>query len=66
MEQSIARKARSQHLAAVFDQLCTPNQAYMDTLTAQLAIIHETAPEKQVITGKTLKNKVQQNKEQEK
>ncbi|GHU15737.1 hypothetical protein FACS189450_00930 [Spirochaetia bacterium] len=60
------KSERKNYFAYVFDQLCATNQAYMDTLTAQLAIIHETAPEFRLSTGIKPKNKVQQNKEQEK
>jgi hypothetical protein len=54
---------RLQHLAASFDQLCDKDQLYLETLAAQLAKIHETAPEKQISTGKKPGNKVQLNKE---
>jgi hypothetical protein len=61
MTQSEDRKARSRRLAASFDQLGDQDQAYLETLTAQLAEIHETSPETQHLTGKKPENKVQQN-----
>jgi hypothetical protein len=63
MTQSEAQKARSRRLAASFDRLDDQDQAYLETLTAQLAEIHEISPETCVATGKKPKNKVQQNKE---
>jgi uncharacterized membrane-anchored protein len=64
MIQSEAKKARSRHLSAAFDRLSEKNQTYLETLTAQLAEIHETSPEMQVVTGKKPETIVQQNKEQ--
>jgi hypothetical protein len=64
MIQSDAAKARSRHLAAVFDKLGEQDQAYFETLTAKLAEIHETSPETQFLTGKKPETVVQQNKEQ--
>jgi hypothetical protein len=45
--------------------LSDQDQAYLETLTAQLAGIHETSPETQDLTGKNVKTIVQQNKGQE-
>jgi hypothetical protein len=64
MKQMVTRTQQRNHLAHTFDRLCDTDQEYLETLTTQLAEIHETAPEKQVLTGKNLKNKVQLNKEQ--
>jgi hypothetical protein len=64
MIQSEVQKARSRHLSASFDRLCEKDQAYLEALTAQLAEIHETSPETQLLTGKKAKTIVQQNKEQ--
>jgi thymidylate kinase len=64
MIQPEAAKDRSRRLAASFNRLNDQDQAYLETLTAQLAEIHETSPETQVVTGNKPKNKVQQNKEQ--
>jgi hypothetical protein len=61
MLQQEARKARSRRLAVSFDQLGDQEQAYLETLTAELAEIHQTSPETQFSTGKRPKNKVQQN-----
>jgi hypothetical protein len=65
MIQTEAAKARSRHLAASFPRLGDQDQAYLETLTAQLAGIHETSPESQAVTGKKAKTIVQQNKGQE-
>jgi type II secretory pathway component PulM len=65
MIQTEAAKARSRHLAASFPRLGDQEQAYLETLTAQLAEIHETSPETQDLTGKTSEDIVQQNKGQE-
>jgi hypothetical protein len=65
MIQTEAAKARSRHLAASFPQLSDQDQAYLETLTAQLAEIHETSPETRFSTGKTSEDIVQQNKGQE-
>jgi type II secretory pathway component PulM len=64
MIQSGVQKARSRRLATLFDRLADQDQTYLENLTAQLAEIHETSPEAQVLTGKKPKSKVQQNKEQ--
>jgi hypothetical protein len=66
MTQPEARKARSRRLAASFDQLGDQNQAYLETLTAQLAGIHETSPETERLTGKKPKSRVQQNTSEDK
>jgi hypothetical protein len=60
MIQSGAAKDRSRHLAASFSRLSDQDQAYLETLTAQLAEIHETSPEAQVSTGKKPENRIQQ------
>jgi hypothetical protein len=65
MIQSEAKKARSRHISVAFDRLSSKDQAYLETLTAQLAEIHKTSPEMQVATGKKPETIVQQNKEQE-
>jgi hypothetical protein len=65
MIQTETVKARSSHLAAAFDRLCEKDQAYLETLTVQLAEIHETIPETQIVTGKKPETIVQQNKGQE-
>jgi hypothetical protein len=65
MIQTEAAKGRSRRLAAVFDRLDEKDQAYLETLTSQLAEIHKTSPENQVVAGKKPETIVQQNKEQE-
>jgi hypothetical protein len=65
MIQTEAAKARSCRLSAVFDRLVEKDQAYLETLTAQLAGIHETSPESQAVTGKKTETMVQQNEGQE-
>jgi thymidylate kinase len=60
MIQTEAAKDRSRHLAASFNRLGEQDQAYLETLTAQLAEIHETSPEMQVVTGKKPENRIQQ------
>jgi hypothetical protein len=60
MIQSEAAADRSRHLAVSFNRLGDQDQAYLETLTAQLAEIHETSPETQVSTGKKPKNRIQQ------
>jgi hypothetical protein len=65
MIQTEAAKARSRHLAASFPRLGDQDQAYLETLTAQLAEIHETGPEMRFSTGKKAETIVQQKKEQE-
>jgi hypothetical protein len=64
MTHSGVKKARHRRLAASFDRLADEDQAYLETLTARLAEIHETSPETKFLTGKKPRNKVQQNKEQ--
>jgi hypothetical protein len=59
------KKARSRHLSAVFDRLSEKDQTYLETLTAQLAEIHQTSPETRFSTGKKPETVVQQNKGQE-
>jgi hypothetical protein len=66
MTQSETQKSRRRRLAAVFDRLGGQDQAYLETLTAQLAEIHETSPETQLLTGKKPKSKVQQNTSEDK
>jgi hypothetical protein len=63
MIQSRIQKARSRRLSSSFDRLCEKDQTYLETLTSQLAAIHETSPETQLLTGKKAKIIVQQNKE---
>jgi hypothetical protein len=65
MIQSEIKKAKSRRLSAVFDRLSEKDQTYLETLTAQLAEIHQTSPETQFSTGKTSEDIVQQNKGQE-
>jgi hypothetical protein len=65
MKQIHEQKARKRHLASVFDHLNPQNQAYLETLIAQLAEIQETSPEKQPTSGNKPENVVQQNKEQD-
>jgi hypothetical protein len=65
MKQQSARYTRRNRLSASFDRLCEKDQAYLETLTSQLAEIHETSPEMQFLTGKKPKTIVQQKKEQE-
>jgi hypothetical protein len=52
MKQLQSRHIRRNYLSAAFDRLCEEDQAYLETLTAQLAEIHETSPEKRVVAGK--------------
>jgi len=52
MKQSSKKSVRRQHITACFNKLDDTNQEYIENLTAQLAKIHETAPESQLITGK--------------
>jgi hypothetical protein len=59
------RERRKTRLVAVFERLSEKDQAYIETLTAQLAEIHEISPETQVSTGKKPESIVQQNKGQE-
>jgi hypothetical protein len=66
MKQSKIIEARKRHLAAEFENLDYKNQEYIEVLTAQLAEIQETGPEKLSTSGKIPKNIVQQNKEQDK
>jgi hypothetical protein len=65
MIQTEAAKARSCRLSALFDRLAEKDQAYLETLTAQLAGIHENSPETQLVTGKKAETIVQQKKGQE-
>jgi hypothetical protein len=65
MKQSSDRHIRRNRLAAAFDRLCENDQAYLETLTAQLTEIHKISPETQILTGKKTETIVQQNKEQE-
>ena len=64
MKHKSDQKARSLHIAAVFNQLDDANQEYIEALTNQLAAIHETAPETRLSTGKEPKNVVQQNEDE--
>ena len=66
MKHKSNRKARSLHIAAVFNQLDDANQEYIEVLTEQLAAIHETAPETRLSTGKEPENVVQQNEDKTK
>jgi hypothetical protein len=72
MRKNTTRIERNNYLSHVFDQLCDTDQTYLDTLTAQLAEIqgrckrHTSPEENRLPTGKDLKNRVQQNKEQNK
>ena len=71
MRKNTTKIERNNYLSHVFVQLGEEGQVYAENLTAQLAKIQsrckrQISPEKQAITDKTLKNKVQQNKEQEK
>ena len=52
---------RKNYLTYGLGKLADQDQAYLETLTARLAEIHETSPEAQVLTGKKPKSKVQQN-----
>jgi hypothetical protein len=65
MKQTPEHKTRKRHLAAIFDHLSVQDQAYMETLTAQLAEIQKTAPEGQSICGKNPENRLQQSMEQD-
>jgi uncharacterized membrane-anchored protein len=65
MIQTEAAKARSCRLSTIFDRLSEKDQTYLETLTIQLAEIHKTSPEIQVLTGKKPETIVQQNKGQE-
>jgi hypothetical protein len=65
MIQTEVGKGRSRRLSTVFNRLCEQDQTYLETLTAQLAEIHETSPERRFSTGKTSEDIVQQNKAQE-
>jgi hypothetical protein len=64
MKQLSGRNTRRDRLSAAFDRLGEKDQAYLETLTSQLAEIHETSPETQLLTGKNVETIVQQNKEQ--
>jgi hypothetical protein len=64
MKQLQSRHIRRNHLSAAFDRLSEKDQAYLETLTAQLAELHETSPETHLITGTKAEIIVQQNKEQ--
>ena len=69
MRQSPARKTRSQHISAIFDQLCDKDQQYIDDLTAQLAEIQcrygrYSSPETRLSSGKKPESVLQHNKEQ--
>jgi uncharacterized membrane protein YgaE (UPF0421/DUF939 family) len=65
MEHQSGLYTRHNRLSAAFDRLREKDQAYLETFTAQLAEIHKTSPETQLLTGKKPKTIVQQNKEQE-
>jgi hypothetical protein len=60
MKQNTTITERKNHLAYALDKLNDQDQAYLETLTAQLAKIHGTSPETQRLTGKKPKSKVQQ------
>jgi hypothetical protein len=64
MKHKTTRMGRKDYLIYGLDKLADEDQAYLETLTAQLAEIHETSPETQLLTGKKPKSRVQQNKEQ--
>jgi hypothetical protein len=61
MKHKTTRAERKNYLAYALDKLDDKGQAYLETLTAQLSEIHQTALEKQVLTGIKPKNRVQQN-----
>jgi hypothetical protein len=64
MKHKTTKAERKNYLVYALDKLDHKDQACLQTLTAQLAEIHQTALEKQVLTGTKQKNRVQQNKEQ--
>jgi hypothetical protein len=65
MKHKTSRTERKNYIAYALPRLDDPDQAYIEAITAQLAEIHETSPEKLSSTGKKLKTIVQQNKGRE-
>jgi hypothetical protein len=64
MKHKTTRTERKNYLTYGLGILGDQDQTYLENLTAQLAEIHGTSPETQLLTGKKPKSKVQQNKEQ--
>jgi hypothetical protein len=63
MKQKATRTQRENYLTQAFERLTPQNQIRLDTITAQLARLHETSPESRPAGGKKPKSVLQHNKE---